>query len=95
MVIDKERDYQDNLNKGPNGRTDGQTKQVGCFLSLMHHALNDAHKQYYEQQGDTHALHMVRKQYYEQQGDTHALHMVRKIAALAVQCLEIHGAPPR
>jgi hypothetical protein len=78
MVIDKERDYQDNLNKGPNGRTDGQTKQVGCFLSLMHHALNDAHKQYYEQQGDTHALHMV-----------------RKIAALAVQCLEIHGAPPR
>ena len=28
-------------------------------------------------------------------GDTPALHMVRKIAGICVQCLEVHGAPPR
>lgn len=77
-VINGERDYQDSLGKGPNGRTDGHTKQVGVFLSLMHHALNQAHAEYYGKQGDEPALHFI-----------------RKIAALAVQCMEIHGAPPR
>jgi len=28
-------------------------------------------------------------------GDIPALHVIRKIAAIAVRCLEEHGAPPR
>ncbi len=77
-IIDGERDYQDKLKKGPDGRTDGQVKQVGAFLSLMQHAMSEAHKAYYGKQGDGPALEFV-----------------RKIAAMAVQCMEIHGAPPR
>lgn len=77
-VIDGERDYQDVLKKGPGGRTDGEIKQVGAFLSLIQHALNKAFEAYYENQGDVPALHFL-----------------RKIAAMAVQCMEIHGAPAR
>lgn len=60
-AIDGERDYQDRLQKGQGGRTDGQTKQVGAFLSLMQHALNEAHRVYYEEQGNGPALEFVRK----------------------------------
>lgn len=28
-------------------------------------------------------------------GDIQALHAIRKLAAIAVQCMEAHGAPPR
>lgn len=31
----------------------------------------------------------------DKSGDEPALHVVRKIAAIAVRCMERHGAPPR
>lgn len=33
--------------------------------------------------------------YYGSPGDTPALHEIRKIAAICVQCMEVHGAPQR
>jgi len=60
-VVDGERAYQDAMEKGPGGRTDGQQKQVGAFLSLMQHALAEARRAYYERQGDDPTLEFVRK----------------------------------
>lgn len=40
-------------------------------------------------------LHEAEEAYARNAGNEKALHSVRKVAALAVRCMEEHGAPPR
>jgi len=77
-AIDGERDYQDAMKVGPDGRTDGRQKSVGDYLTLIRTYSNKADAAYAGRPGDTPALHEI-----------------RKIAAIAVQCLEVHGSPLR
>ncbi len=77
-LIDGERDYQDAMQVGPNGRTDGKQKSVGDYLTLL--------VAYTARACEAHV---------GRPGDQPALDMVRKIAGIAVQCMEVHGAPPR
>jgi hypothetical protein len=78
LAIDGERDYQDAMKVGPDGRTDGRQKSVGDYLTLI---------RVYSAKADS--------AYGGSPGDAPALHEIRKIAAIAVQCLEVHGAPSR
>lgn len=77
-AINEERDYQDNMKVGPDGRTDGRIKSVGDYLTLI---------RVYSAKADN--------DYSGCPGDVEALHQVRKIAAIAVQCMEVHGAERR
>jgi hypothetical protein len=77
-AIDTERDYQDAMKVGPDGRTDGFPKSVGDYLTLI---------RVYSARAD--------EAYSGAPGDEPALHMIRKVAGIAVQCLEVHGAPRR
>lgn len=58
QLIDGERDYQDNL---PPSRSTHAPVDVGGYLSLMQHYLNEAHKEWAMNPGDTKALDVVRK----------------------------------
>jgi hypothetical protein len=78
QAIDGERDYQDEMQVGPDGRTDGRDKSVGDHLTLI---------RVYSAKADA--------AYSENPGDLPAIHEIRKIAALAVRCMEDHGAPAR
>lgn len=77
-AIDSERDYQDDMQVGPDGRTDGRQKSVGDYLTLV---------RVYSQKAD--------EAYSGSPGDEAALHVIRKIAGIAVQAMEVHGAPRR
>lgn len=77
-VIDSERTFQDKIQVGYDGRTDGRQKSVGDYLTLIRN---------YSSKADA--------AYSGNPGDDPALHEIRKIAALCVQCMEIHGALPR
>lgn len=78
QVVDGERDYQDELGMGPDGRTDGQPKSVGDYLTLL-----DVY------------LRKAQDAYAGRPGNVPSLHEVRKVAGIAVQCMEVHGAPER
>ncbi len=77
-LIDGERKYQDALQVGPDGRTDGEPKSVGDYLTLIRCLSARADEAYYGKPGNEPSLDQV-----------------RKIAAVAIQCMEVHGAPPR
>ena len=77
-AIDTERDYQDAMKVGPDGRTDGLQKSVGDYLTLI---------RVYSARAD--------EAYSGAPGNEPAVHMIRKVAGIAVQCLEVHGAPRR
>ncbi len=72
VVIDGERDYQNNL---PDYRTNGAPHSVGDYCTMLDSYMRRAIDAWTKHAGD----HMC-------------LHEIRKIAAIAVRCLEEHGA---
>jgi hypothetical protein len=60
-VIDGERDYQDNLKLGPDGRTDGKKKTIGDYLTLIRDYLRKADAAHTGNPGNVPALHQIRK----------------------------------
>lgn len=86
-VIDGERYYQELMAKKHNwgqGTGDASNHEVGVFLALL--------ETYVRRALDAHA---DATGYRGPVSDNQALHVVRKIAALAVACMEQHGAPER
>jgi hypothetical protein len=77
-AIDGERDYQDKMKVGLDGRTDGRQKSVGDYLALL-----DVY------------VRKAQDAYAGRPGDEPSLNEIRKVAAIAVQCMEGHGAPKR
>lgn len=63
-----------------NSLTDQPDKGVGEWVLLMEEAVSLARAEFYKPHPP---------------GRDGALHMIRKVAALAVRCMEQHGAPPR
>lgn len=83
-VIDGERDYQDaghgNAARHTNSKEVSEGRMSpGEFLLCMEKALHDAREAWYR--GTV--------------GGILCLDSVRKVAALGVQCMEVHGAPVR
>lgn len=60
-AIDGERDYQDEMKVGPDGRTDGRQKSVGDYLTLIRDYSVKGDAAYTGSPGDLPALHVIRK----------------------------------
>jgi GTP cyclohydrolase III len=76
-VIDAERDYQNSLGPDRTDTEDG-SHEVGEYITMLHHYLNEATSSWTKNAGSQAALHNM-----------------RKIAAIAVRCMEEHGALER
>lgn len=74
-LITSERDYQDSLSSA---RTDGSTKTVGDYITMLSHYVNK-----------------MQEAWTMNPGNTAALDVMRKVGAIAVHCMEDHGAPAR
>ena len=81
-IIDEERQYQDILKKDrAEFPTDG-TRSIK-------HSVGDFSTMLQQYQNE------LVEAWTKNPGDEPALHVMRKIAAIAVNCMEQHGAPPR
>lgn len=78
-AIDSERAYQDDLWRDPAHREHTNPLSIGEFLLLIEEYTMKARKDWSE----------------ESKPEFNALHGIRKIAGIAVNCMEQHGAPQR
>jgi len=78
-AIDGERDYQDSLWKDKNDPTFNNPLTIGEFLTLINVYLGKAQSEWA----------------FESKPELNSLAVVRKIAGIAVNCMEQHGAPQR
>lgn len=74
-LVSAERDYQNSLSSA---RTDGSTKSVGDYITMLSYYVNK-----------------MQEAWTVNAGNTPALDIMRKCAAIAVHCMEDHGAPSR
>ena len=81
-IIDEERQYQDSLG---GDRTDNPTGGE----DPIPHTVGDFSTMLQQYQNE------LVEAWTKNPGDEPALHVMRKIAAIAVNCMEQHGAPPR
>lgn len=78
-AIDSEREYQDRLWPEHGGASNPNPLTIGEFLVLLDDYLQKAKSQWTT----------------ERKPEVQTLHIMRKIAGIAVNCMEQHGAPKR
>jgi hypothetical protein len=78
-AIDTERDYQDRIWKDQNNPNNPNPLTIGEFILLLEEYTTQARQAWSK----------------EQKPELKALDTVRKIAGIAVNCMENHGAPLR
>ena len=78
-AIDGERSYQDSLWRLEPDRTEPNQLTIGEFVLMIEEYAAKARAEWIQ----------------EKKPEQSTLHVMRKIGAIAVNCMEQHGAPPR